>query len=55
MSAIEERLTALDRRANRYGNTAVMMSLALAGVVFVGATTDDVQDVVRTKRRLGSQ
>ena len=40
MSAIEERLTALERRVNRYRNTAVMM--ALVGVVFVGATMDDV-------------
>jgi hypothetical protein len=48
---IEQRLTALERRANSYRNSFVLLVVAVAGVVLIGATTaDDVADVVRTKR-----
>ena len=50
---IEQRLTALERRANRYRSAFVLMVLTSVGVVLTGATaTDDVQDVVRTKKLL---
>jgi hypothetical protein len=48
--SIEQRLTDLERKANRFRNAFVLTVLTLAGVVLLGATTDDVQDVVRTKR-----
>jgi len=50
VDTLEERLTALERKVNRYRNTSVLLLVVLAGVVLVGATTDDgIQDVIRTK------
>jgi hypothetical protein len=51
--SIETRLTALERRATGYRNALVALVLILAAVVLTGAvTTDEVQDVVRTKMLL---
>ena len=46
---IEERLTALERRANRYRSALVLLVVTLAGVLLMGATAADVQDVVTTR------
>ena len=50
MDSIEARLDALEGEVRRYRNAAVVLGLVLAGVLLVGATTDDgIQDVVRTR------
>ena len=51
MDRIEARLDALEGKVRRYRNAAVVLVVTLAGVVLVGATTDDgIQDVVKTRR-----
>ena len=49
MDTVEARLTALERKAKRYRNAFSGLAAMLAGVVLVGATTDDIQEVVETK------
>ena len=49
---LQTRLTALERRAAGYRNAFGVLVVALAGVAVMGATTDDVQDVVRARELL---
>ena len=45
MSDLEKRVTALEASSNRYRRLSALLALALAGVLLVGATTDDVLQV----------
>lgn len=51
MHNMEQRLTDLEARVNRYRNLSVLLALVLGGAVFMGAAAEDaVLDVVKTRR-----
>ena len=49
---LEARLTVLEQRANRYRNAFVTLALTLGGVVLVGATSNEVPEVLMTRNLL---
>ena len=50
LSDLHSRLTALERQVTRYRSAFVFLVLIMAGAMLVGATTDEVQDVLKTKK-----
>ena len=44
LHSVQTRLTALERKVSRYRNAVVLLLVVLAGVVLIGASTDDVHD-----------